>query len=77
MNGRRAELIELPEFELEPDEARALLAIKAETFADFAEAVERLMAQRESHAARVEGPFVVTIRWPSQIHTGAYLSQPR
>jgi len=39
--------------------------------------VERLMAQRESHAARAEGPFVVTMRWPSQTHTGAYLSQPR
>jgi hypothetical protein len=76
MNGRRAELIRLPEFDVEPDEARALLAIKVESFADFAAAVEHLVAQRESRAARSEGPFVVSLRWPSTASTGAYLSQP-
>jgi|SRR5579859_854815 len=77
MNGRRAELIRWPEFDLEPDEARALLAIKADTFADFAAAVEHLVAQRESHAARTEGPFVVSLRWPNPASMGAYLSQHR
>ena len=76
MNGRRAELIRLPEFDFEPDEARALLAIKADTFADFAAAVEHLVAQRESRLVRAEGPFVTTLRWPSPASTGAYLSQP-
>ena len=76
MNGRRAELIRLPDFHFEPDEARALLAIKAETFADFAAAVEHLMAQRASHLARTEGPFIVSLHWPSTANTGAYLSQP-
>jgi hypothetical protein len=77
MNGRRAELIRLPEFDIEPDEARALLAIKAETLADFAAAVEHLVAQREIHAARADGPFVVSVRWPSPATTGVYVSQPR
>jgi hypothetical protein len=77
MNGQRAELIRLPEFELEPEEARALLAIKADTFADFAAAVEALVAQRESRAARAEGPFRVSLRWPSAANTGVYIRQPR
>ena len=77
MNGRRHELVRLPEFDLEPDETRALLAIKAETFADFAAAVEHLVAQRESRAVRIEGPFVVSMRWPIPASTGAYITQPR
>jgi hypothetical protein len=76
MNGQRAELIHLPEFDIEPDEARALLAIKAETFADFAAAVEHLVAQRESRLARADGPFVVSVRWLNPANTGVYLAQP-
>jgi hypothetical protein len=77
MNGKRAELIRLPEFDLEPDEARALLAIQADTFADFAAAVEGLVKQRESKAVRADGPFRVSLRWPSAANTGVYLRQPR
>lgn len=77
MNGQRAELINLPEFELEPEEAGALLAIQADTFADFAAVVEGLVKQRESKAARAEGPFRVSLRWPSVANTGVYLRQPR
>jgi len=69
LDGRRAELIRLPEFQLEPDEARALLAIKADTFADFASAVERLVEVRESQAARAEGPYLSAVRWPSTAST--------
>jgi hypothetical protein len=75
MNGRRPELIRLPEFEVEPDEARALLAIKAETFAEFAAAVERLVDQRKSHAAWADSQYVVSVRWPSSASTGAYFTQ--
>jgi len=78
MNGQRAELIRLPEFDLEPEEARALLAIEADTLADFAAAVEGLVKQqRESRAARAEGPFRVSLRWPSAANTRVYLRQPR
>ena len=77
MNGQRAELIRLPEFELEPEEAQALLAIEAETLADFAAAVEGLMKQRESRAARAEGPLWASLRRPSAATTGVYLRQPR
>src|SRR5579859_6294393 len=69
MNGRRAELIRWPEFDLEPDEARALLAIKADTFADFAAAVEHLVEGRDSQAARAEGPYLSAARWPSTAST--------
>src|SRR6266849_4215024 len=72
MNGRRAELIRLPEFELEPDEAQALLAIKADTFADFAAAVEYLMAQRDSQARRDDGTYLAPVRWPSMANLGVY-----
>ena len=77
MNGKRAELIKHPDFELEPDETRALLAIKADTFADFAAAVERLVEQRESRAARAENPFTVAVRWPSAASTGVYFRPQR
>jgi len=72
MNGQRAELIRLPEFELEPDEAQALLAIKADTFADFAAAVEHLVDQRESRASRDDGTYLKPVRWPSMSISGAY-----
>ena len=72
MNGQRAELIRLPEFELEPDEAQALLAIKADTFADFAAAVEHLLAQRASRASRDDGKYLAPARWPSMAIAGVY-----
>ena len=76
--GVRAELIRLPEFDLEPEEARALLAIEADTLADFAAAVEGLVKQqRESRAARVEGPLRVSLRRPNAANTGVYLRQQR
>jgi hypothetical protein len=77
MNGQRAELIRLPEFDLEPEETRALMAIQANTFAEFAAAVEGLVKQRESRAARAEGPYRVSLRWPSAATTGMYLRQSR
>jgi len=46
LNGQRAEL--LREFDLEPREAAALLAIRAETLTDFAAQVEQLAG---SHSA--------------------------
>lgn len=76
MNGRRAELIGRPEFDLEPDEVQALLAIKADTFADFAAAVERLVAQCESRAIRDDGTHSVQMRWPSLANSGLYF-QPQ
>jgi hypothetical protein len=77
MNGQRAELVQRPEFELEPEETRALIAIQADTFADFAAAVEALVKQRESRAARAEGAYRVSLRWPSAATRGIYLRQQR
>jgi hypothetical protein len=77
MNGQRAELIRLPEFELEPEETRALMAIQADTFADFATAVEGLVKQRESRAARADGPYRVSLRWPNAATRGIYMRQAR
>jgi len=77
MDGRRAELVRLPEFDLEPDETRALLAIKAETFADFAAAVERMVEVRESRPARAEGLHLAAMRWPGTASTGVYFRDPR
>jgi hypothetical protein len=74
MNGQRAELVRLPEFDFEPDEVHALLAIQANDFTEFAAAVEHLVTQRESRAARAENSYVVTLRWPSAASTGAYLT---
>lgn len=75
MNGRRAELIQMPEFELEPDEARDLLAIKADTFADFAAAVEGLLDQRTSRPTRAEGQYLPAMHWSSAASTGMYFRQ--
>jgi hypothetical protein len=47
LTGKRAELIRQPEFELEPEEAMALMAINAENLAEFAVAVEQFVQQRE------------------------------
>ncbi len=72
MDGQRAELIQRPEFELEPDEAKALLAIQAESFADFVVAVEGLLNQRESWPTRAEGPYLGAARWAGAANTGVY-----
>jgi hypothetical protein len=77
MNGQRAELIRRPEFDLEPDEARALLAIQADTFADFAAAVESLVKQRESKAARSESSVRVSLLRLKPANPGVYLRQTR
>jgi hypothetical protein len=77
LNGQRAELIRQPEFQLEPDEAKAVLAIQADNFVDFAVAVERLVGQRASRAGRAEGAFRAPVRWPSVAITGVYLRQQR
>ena len=72
LNGRRAELVGLPEFDLEPDEAKALLAIKAETFAEFAAAVERLVVQSKYRADRADGAYMRQAHWPSVAGSGAF-----
>ena len=77
MNGQRAELIRRPEFELEPEETRALLAIQADTFADFAAAVESLVKQRESKSARSESSLRISLLRLSAANTRGYLRQPR
>jgi hypothetical protein len=46
LNGRRAEL--LHEFDLEPDEASEVLAIQADTLAEFSAAIERIVHAREA-----------------------------
>jgi hypothetical protein len=51
LTGKRAELIRQPEFELEPEEAMALMAIHADNLAEFAVAVEQLVEQREPRPA--------------------------
>jgi hypothetical protein len=77
MNGRRAELIGLPEFDLEPDEAKALLAIKAESFTDFAAAVEGLAAQSKNRAERAEGVYMAPVRWSGAAGTRVYFRPQR
>jgi len=46
LNGRRVELIR--DFDLEPEEAASVLAIKAGTLADFAASIEEIIRSRES-----------------------------
>jgi hypothetical protein len=73
LNGKRAELIRQPEFDLEPDEAMALMAIHAENLAEFAVAVERLVEQREVRSAEYEDAALTTpVRWANASHTGAF-----
>ena len=76
MNGQRAELLQRPEYKLEPDEVGALLAIQADSFVDFVVAVEGLLNQRESRPARAEGPYLAAVRWPS-VSTGVYFRHER
>jgi hypothetical protein len=75
MTGKRAELVQ--KFDIEPEEARALLGIQAETFADFAAEVEQLLAQRASRASRTKDPFVVSLCWPTPASTGVYFRHQR
>jgi hypothetical protein len=67
LNGRRAELLRQFETRLEPDEQQAVLVIQASDFADFAAAVERLIAQREGRrpAPRPEPAALPLARWSS------------
>ncbi len=77
MDGQRAELLQMPEFELDPDESRALLDIQADTFADFVVAVEGWLEQRASRVARPDGSYRAVVRWPSATSTGVYFRPER
>ena len=73
LNGKRAELIRQPEFDLEPDEAMALMAIHAENLAEFAVAVEKLVEQRELGAAEHDDYAVAApVRWTTPTTLGAF-----
>ena len=73
LNGKRAELIRQPEFELEPDEAMALMAIHADSLAEFAVAVEQLVEQRELRPAEHdEFAGVSSRRWANPSTMGAF-----
>ena len=73
LNERRAELIRQPEFELEPEEALALMSIQAENLAEFAIAVEVLMDLREQQPAnRADTTAIAPMRWPNQTSLGAF-----
>ena len=73
LNDRRAELIRQKDFELEPDEAMALMAISAENLAEFAIAVEGLVDQRELRPAEHADTAVAgSLRWPNQPSLGAF-----
>ena len=64
LNGQRAELIRQPEFDLDPDEANALLAIQAQNLAEFSAAVEGLVAQKAQRQARNnQAVFLGPVRW--------------
>ena len=73
LNGRRAELIRQPEFELDPEEAMALLSIQAENLAEFAVAVEGLLDQRLMRPAeQPEMSMGSPLRRPNQNSLGAF-----
>ena len=72
LNGKRAELIRQPEFELEPDEAMALMAIHAENLAEFAVAVEQLVEQREMRPAEHDYLSANAVRWTNPSSRGAF-----
>jgi hypothetical protein len=65
MNGQRAALLRDPRFELRADEAAALMAIEADSFADFAAQVEALLEQGLSREEPVETapPANAPSRW--------------
>ena len=73
LNGRRAELIRQPEFDLEPEEAMALMAIHADSLAEFAVAVEQLVEQREPRPAEQdEYAGASPMRWANPSKMGAF-----
>jgi hypothetical protein len=76
LNGRRAELLRQFETRLEPDEQQAVLAIQARDLADFAAAIEQLIAEREGRrpAAQPEPAALPAMRWSSLSATGVYLN---
>jgi hypothetical protein len=74
LNGRRAELLQQFETRLEPEEQQAVLAIQAHDFADFAAAIERLIAQREGRPVPQPEPAALPlVRWSSLSASGLYL----
>jgi hypothetical protein len=76
LNGRRAELIRQPEFELDPDEANAVMAIQADNLAEFSAAVEDLvdrLARRQASAS--QAVFMGQIRWRSSATTAVSVQQ--
>ena len=73
LTGKRAELIRQPEFELEPEEAMALMAIHADNLAEFAVAVEQFVEQRELRPAQQdEFAAVSPLRWANPSNMGAF-----
>jgi hypothetical protein len=77
LNGRRAELLRDPRFQLDPDETADLLAIKAETLKDFAIAVEDMIERRgRERAASGERAGFAPVRWPAYTGAASYLRQP-
>ena len=73
LTGKRAELIRQPEFELEPDEAMALMAISADSLAEFAVAVEQFVEQREPRPAEQDAYSTASsVRWANSPARGAF-----
>ena len=73
LTGKRAELIRQPEFELEPEEAMALMAIHADNLAEFAVAVEQFVKQRELRPAEHDELTAVSpLRWANPSNMGAF-----
>ena len=78
MNGQRAEL--LREYDLDPDEAAAVMAIRADTTADFYAAVERILAARDPRG-RIARPADMRVGHARRIeeaprHTAANVPVP-
>ncbi len=74
-NGQRAEMLSQLEFKLDADEQQAVLSIQAEALADFAAAIELLIAQREGRRGAMPAGRVVlpAAGWPSLVSSGAFL----
>jgi hypothetical protein len=73
LNGRRAELVRDPRFQLEPDETAALLSIEADSLQDFAAAVEGFIDQRQKvPGSTTERKVLGQYRWPS-LAAGAFI----
>ena len=74
LGSQRAETLRLFEDKLDADEQQALLGIQAETFADFAAAIELLIEQREGRRAAVpaERLALPPVGWSKLVGKGAY-----